>query len=81
MSADATRLRALLAAGLVDSFGLALGWTVFNLHVTQPWRPRPYSVGLTNGKASAATADRGSLTEKLSSSPSWRRNKKFLPRT
>lgn len=29
--ADRARLRELLAAGLVDSFGLALGWTIFNL--------------------------------------------------
>ena len=27
-----SRLRALMAAGVVDSFGLSLGWTVFNLH-------------------------------------------------
>ena len=27
------RLHGLMAAGLVDSFGLALGWTVFNLYV------------------------------------------------
>jgi hypothetical protein len=28
-----TRLRRLIAAALVDSFGLSLGWTVFSLHV------------------------------------------------
>jgi hypothetical protein len=30
-----TRLRRLIAAALVDSFGLSLGWTVFSLHVTR----------------------------------------------
>jgi hypothetical protein len=28
------RIRALFAAGLVDSFGLALGWTIFNLYAS-----------------------------------------------
>src|SRR5205823_358062 len=60
---DRRRLNALLAAGLVDSFGLAVGWTTFNLVVVE--RHGLGAAGLYNAAMFVGVALSAPVTDRL----------------
>jgi len=63
MDGNRRRLNALLVAGLVDSFGLAVGWTVFNLVVVE--RQGLAAAGLYNAAMFAGVALSAPVTDRL----------------